>query len=274
MATYPSPYSYLKTIESGTSETPNSGDYVIGGYHKFDGVDEAISFGRISELEFQAADSFTISFWARRTGAYPFMIGGQTYGRAIDGDAKGWFINDGGGAMFFGTLDGANFAYRQIPTAPYNIWRHIAFIYNAGSFSAWINGTQVNLYGSSGTLFTGTDYSFAEMMIGAIQNKVAFGGGDIAEFAIWSSDQTQNIPYIYNNRKRHNLMNLISPPDLFYASLSAFGDNPDGTLNGVSEFVLGNNGAGENMEQTDATGATIATESFKYLTASTGPFFG
>jgi len=232
---------------------PSAGDYIIGGYHDFDGTDEQIAFGAISSLEFDATDTFTISFWVYKdqTGSGAVVLS-YNYGTAATSNGEGWFINYTNSTLLFGTGEGGVTNSRAIADPTTDTWHHVVFVFAAGTFTAYLNGSSASITSSSGTLFDNITYAnVTNVRIGTIEAGLAYFPGYIAEVGIWGSDQSANVAAIYNSRARHNLMDLTTPPDLFYAPLTIQGDDP-GSGGSVAELVANNDGSGVNMETADA----------------------
>jgi hypothetical protein len=232
---------------------PSAADYVPGGYHDFDGTDEQIAFGAIPALEFDATDTFTISFWVYKdTSSTSGVVLSYNFGTAGTSNGEGWFINYTNTFLSFGTGDGASTNSRGISDPAINTWHHVVLVFAAGTFTAYLNGSSASITQSVGTLFNNITYAnVTNVRIGTIDAGLAYFPGYIAEVAIWGSNQSANVAAIYNARARHNLMDLATPPDLFYAPLTSYGDDP-GSGGSVAELVGNNDGTGVNMETADA----------------------
>jgi hypothetical protein len=246
-------------LDPPTYTAPSAGDYVVGGYHDFDGVDEYIDFGRITSMERDTGEPFTISVWCLCTTNPGVHIGIEDTNNRIllyEGAAAGF-------AHISIKFAGSNMDKRTSAVLPSG-WNHVVVTcdgVNAAGVQIFLNGVQQTSYTTSGA------YPTASATWGA-STKVVIGGlpslagyyfeGQIAEVAMWSTDQSANVAAIYNSRARHDLMDLATPPDLFYAPLTIYGDNP-GSGGSVAELVANNDGTGVNMETADAVGQTPTT---------------
>jgi hypothetical protein len=242
---------------------PSTGDYVIGGYHDLDGTDERIDFGSIIGLEFQFADTFTVSMWVYEENT-PFGAVFSNCDGAVTVDGTGWRLGQYGSGspgrfLNFLFMDGVTYQQSRLSGELNNgAWSHVVYVH-AGTYGDWyINGVlHSKSTSNSGTVGTIT-YSTETVSVGAQSNGLLYKNTQIAEVAVWSTDQSANVGKIYNFRERHNLMDLATPPDLFYAPLTSYGDDPDpATTDGVFEAVAGNDGTGVNMETADAVIPTV-----------------
>ena len=247
-----------------TYTAPSAGDYIIGGYHDFDGVDEQITFGTISALEFNTSSTFTISAWVFKDVNVSGIIG------SYDAAGKGWAIEYGTSDLMLWSRNGAFFNILRVASPTINAWHHVLIVYTAGSSAVYLNGNSVSVT-TSGTLFYNVSYTNVTNFRAAAVYTGATFPGRIAELAVWSTDQSANVAAIYNSRARHNLMDLATPPDVFYAPLTSYGDDP-GSGGSVAEVVANNNGTGVNMETADAiipTPTTVTSTLTKALDIAT-----
>ena len=260
-------------LDAPTYTAPSAGDYVIGGYHDLDGVDERIEFGDISALDFDyATDTFTVSLWLNvRSGASNGIVFGNTYGSESVGQGEGWCISANTSNVRLALLKASNYKiwYFLINT---NTWMHVLFVFSAGGTVAGYKDGVLQSVVPQGSITPPLVYTNSEAVVGSFLTGFAPIKAYVAEVAVWSSDQSANVAAIYNSRARHDLMDLPTPPDVFYAPLTSYGDNPDGTADGVFEAVNGNDGTGVNMETADAVmppGATITSSLTKQLDVAT-----
>jgi len=240
-------------LDPPTYTTPSAGDYVIGGYHDFDGVDERIDFGRITACEVTTGSEWTVSLWAKRTGSQNVFFS--------IADAQNRIV------IYENTTNQLAVNFR-LANQNYNVsrnsvllsdWVHIFVISDGSDLSLYIDGSLVAFNSTSGTYPTATQTWTAStrVRIGAISTGF-YASAQIAEVAMWSTDQSANVAAIYNSRARHDLMDLTTPPDLFYAPLTSYGDDP-GSGGSVAELVANNDGSGVNMETADAVIPTPTT---------------
>lgn len=266
MATFNSPQSYLKTAgELADPDYPLKGEYLVGGYASFDGVASIISFfgHSSSTLDFQPGDIFSISFWYLALEEPASRPAGFIIANCFNGVQYGWSIHDFNGILrlMFTTTAGYEFHYAAVPRGS---WHHALWVVkpesgvqgdtdSPRSVSLYIDGAPLSVT-SSGAVNQPVNYDSTPTItsIGA-----AVGTyfppyphlGNIAEVAIWNTDQSGNVVDIYNGRIRHNLMQAPEPPSLFYCPLTSYGDNPDPAAGpeGVYEAILGVEGLGENL---------------------------
>lgn len=274
MATFPSPQSYLASLGGGLPDPayspPAVGDYITGGYHDFDGIDDRLEFGRITSLEFSPADTFTVSLWVNHASGTEYFVG------VTQDTSHVWTIyRQLGGFHFYFRTGGENpyvLEYSSLPSS----WSHILVVKSGASVSAYVNGSAISPSAVTNSNPTSASWASSVATIGnldAVTYNLPMEGG-IAEVAVWSSDQSSNVATIYNSRIRHDLMLLSTPPDLFYAPLSSYGDDPGGAVGGVFEAAAGNHGTGVNMSSSDAVpGATVVrvkNQRKKVLTYASG----
>ena len=232
---------------------PSAGDYVIGGYHDFDGVDEYIDFGRIPACEVTTGSAWTVSLWAKRTGDQNIFFG------IYDAQDR-LLIYENTPTQLLVTFRLGNQTYAKGRTnLLFNDWVHIFVVSDGSDLSLYINGSPLAWDSTTGTYPTATQTWTASTRVGIGRISTGFyASAQIAEVAMWSSDQSANVAAIYNSRARHDLMDLATPPDLFYAPLSSLGDDP-GLGGSVAEVVGNNDGSGVNMETADAVGVDVDT---------------
>lgn len=277
MATFPSPQSYLKTVgglelDPPTYTTPSAGDYVIGGYHDLDGVDERIEFGDLAALDFDhATDTFSVSHWVySESSATGQLVFGNVYGASASNQGAGWGIARTPSGIAFFRYNQSSAAYVQT-TISGNTWTHYLWVFTAGGTITVYKDGVLQSTSSGGSFTPPFDYTNAEVMIGSLVTNTAHFNGRVAEVAVWNSDQSANIAAIYNSRARHNLMDLATPPDVFYAPLTSYGDDP-GSGGSVAEVVANNDGTGVSMETADAvipTPTTVTSTLTKALDVAT-----
>lgn len=230
-------------------------DYVIGGYHDFDGVDDNITFGSIAAAQLQPSDTFTLSMWVKLTGSSGTKTILANHSGGNQTDADGWLYYQAGSLVRLAFLESGTTTVRAetpLIATTAGAWVHHFVVWDNGTLKAWSNGASVGLT----TPLTGSvtpTYASAEVTIGGDKDGfLSYASANIAEVAIWTGDQSALVGGVYNLRKRHNLMDLSTPPDVFYAPLTSYGDNPDGTAGAVFEAVSGNDGTGVNMDAVDA----------------------
>jgi hypothetical protein len=255
-------------LDAPAYTAPSAGDYVIGGYHNFDGVDEYIDFGRITSMEVDTGDAWSVCAWAKQP-----VIETEVIFNIADGLSNGVsFYCDGSNLVVGFRLGGSVYGIRTASTATLSVWNHVAAICDGTDINLYINGSLVSKTVTAGSYPTAsaTWSAATKVYVGSTGASFHFGG-QIAEVAMWSTDQSANLAAIYNSRARHNLMDLATPPDLFYAPLTSYGDDP-GSGGSVAEVVANNDGTGVNMETADAVippGATITSSLTKQLDIAT-----
>lgn len=246
-------------LELSEPTPPSTGDYMIGGYHDFDGTDEYINFGSVAALELNVNGTWTVSAWVKRPGGTATMA---AFGNAVEaagvGGSTGWRIS-WTGALGIIFQDGAAYLNRYNVGQASNVWVHVMFVSNAGSLTIYKDGASVSILQTASGTVTSNNYTGSEVTFIGGQDDIGWmWDGEIAEVAVWSTDQSANVAAIYNSRARHNLMDLATPPDLFYAPLTSYGDDP-GAGGSVAELVANNDGSGVNMETADAVGLDFDT---------------
>jgi len=226
------------------------GDYETGGAVSFDGVDQSISFAGSVNIASDTS-TLTLSAWFRTTSNSNYQKlagiddGTNGFQLAVSRSWVSGFWRQGSGYAWTGG--------KTIPSADQDFWIHLLLVSVAGATPTckmYINGSSV---AASWSLGGGASYPISASAASLNLGSPRFGfnkyfDGQAAEVAVWNSDQSANIAAIYNSRQRHDLMDLPSPPDVYYAPLSANGDNTDGTAGGVYELVGNNDGTGVNMD--------------------------
>lgn len=282
MPTYPSPFSYLISaggaLEDPSYAPPSSGDYLTSGYVDFDGIDDHITFGARPSAQFQLSSTFTISFWVRNlsSASAQHLLGYFTGSDLTSSD--GWAIYRSANFLRFALLQGGSLVWRAYdivwPTP--SAWNHFALVFSGGSLRVYINGAVGSATQSIGGNPT-MSYAGSELSIGRQVSGTQLSAflGEVAEVAIWSSDQTLWISEIYNDRKRRSLSLLTEPPDILYAPLSVSGDLTDGTAGGVTDFSGSGDGTSVNMDAVDTVGVSgtpefVTSTEIKYLDTSSG----
>jgi hypothetical protein len=226
------------------------GSYEKGGAVLFDGVDQSISFAGSLNIASNTS-TLTLSAWFRTTSGtnYQKLAG-------IDDGTNGLLLSVTRTTVYGFWRQGNGYGWtsaKTIPALDIDFWVHVLLVSIAGATPTckiYINGSSV---AASWTLGGGATWpisaSGASLDLGL--PRLGFNNyfdGQAAEVAVWNSDQSANIAAIYNSRQRHNLMDLPTPPDVYYAPLSVNGDNTDGTAGGVYELVGNNDGTGVNMD--------------------------
>jgi len=241
----------VHTVDIAGAGVISTGDYVLGGYHDFDGVDEYIDFSRIPACEVTTGSAWTVSLWVKRTGSQNMFF-------AVDDAQDVVRVYENSSQQLMVELILGNQSYiRYRNGSLLNKWVHIVAVSDGSDLSVYLDGSSVTL-SSIGTYPTATQTWTASTRVEVGRYPSGFyASAQIAEVAMWSTDQSANVAAIYNSRARHDLMDLATPPDLFYAPLTSYGDNPDGTTGGVFEAVAGNDGTGVNMEAADAVKANF-----------------
>jgi len=257
------------TVDPPTYTAPATTDYVLGGYHEFDGTDEYIDHGRIPALEVDTGDTWTIAAWAKQGVSDAEIIFSVT-----DGVTDQLWIQYS--TDFFLAklrLGGSTYVVRTATTLDTTAWNHLVATCDGADITLFLNGREVSKVVATGS-YPGSSATWSATTAVTIGfTPTVYFNGKIAEVAMWSTDQAANVGAIYNARLRHNLMDLASPPDLFYTPLTSFGDNPDGTAGGVFEGSgAGNDGTGVNMETADAvvTPTTVTSTLTRVLDLATG----
>lgn len=231
----------------------SDGDYIVGGYHDFDGIDDHITFPALAGLELTPSSVFTLSIWVYSTSSSPTNAA-VSYGDP--GANEGWsfrrFSSDW--ALLF--VDASSNVYtKYVSAATNNQWEHYLVVSDGSAISIYENGVSRSV-STVGSPVTPTYSASSRVVVGAFPTPSGYYDGSLAEIAVWSTDQSANVAAIYNSRNRHDLMNLATPPDVFYASLSSVNDDP-GPGGSVAESVSSNDGTGVNMDTADAVGVAV-----------------
>lgn len=260
------------------------GDYIPEAYVRFLNGDEYIRFGYIPEARFQPSDTFSISTWIRSSsgGAQNiFTYGTNNFSSGIRGSWTLEFSNSGTYLNWFHTGNPSYSARGTSVRINDGYWHHVLGVWNNGSVSIYIDGVLQNSNLNTGASTQEIVYTLNdEASIGAaIYPALQPTYGSIKDVAVWSSDQSLNAADIYNGGIRHDLMNLASPPNVFYAPLCSFGDNLTEN-NGVLEKVgptlspsVTRNGTGVNLVATNFILNPYALSNGWYL-GGVGDFVG
>jgi len=162
--------------------TPSAGDYVVGGYHDFDGVDEYIDFGRITACEVTTGSTWSISCWADAVGNENrfFRIFNATNTNNLTvleyNNRDLWISYSLGGQQFLPQYNG------KLPTSG---WFHVLATTDGSSIRAFVNGTEVTTRFVTGTYPTATETwdATTKVVIGGNPGSLFHQGG-LAEVAM------------------------------------------------------------------------------------------
>ena len=181
----------------------------------FDGVDDYVTMGNKSSLDFEQTDAFSISAWVKRnsTGNFHAIASKQDYNFNVMGQ------NSPGYSLFFNDDDTVRFllayiiaTHRFIDIKTDNTitdtnWHHIVLTYDGTGGSDAKNGVEIYIDGTQQTVSRSgnlgaavTTLTSAPFNIGARDDQNVFMDGKIDEVAVFNSElSASDITNIYNN---------------------------------------------------------------------------
>lgn len=254
MARYPSPFSfyYSNVAQDPVFVEPAPDEYLVGGFHSFDGTDEEIQLpAGLFEFNEKFIDAFTVSFWFYMPADYwnniqlngsfsqdfAFIGNQKYYVDGVYGRFWGWKIgglkDSQGKLRAIGELFGPNGGRRRTRnfTISADTWYHLVAEYNPATydFNIYVDGT-TSSGGSTNYPAPGINGTFegSQLTIGATTNGYNYGG-KLSNVAIWDGTvASQVISQTYSSDKKHlNYMEIANPPDLLYIPLSCAGDSAE-----------------------------------------------
>jgi hypothetical protein len=255
-----SPYDIASASNPTPTVTGLSGGTFISNRNgfTFDGTDY-IDTGVTPSALVGNSNAYTVSAWV-----YPQSNGiWQQFEQEIIGAANYWssaqrfsfFLKSTSGAASlspgyrYGSSTGGNiYVTTSNPTVPKNQWSHVAFTFDGNTtHKIYVNGTVIvtQTNGSAQTVSSTMD-----LAVGARNDNSSInshfgggGGGQLSNIAVWNSDQSVNMPNIYNNGSPQT--SFTSTPVLWYKTdnSSTFTSNTwtipnaanPGTYNGTSD---------------------------------------
>ena len=126
----------------------------------FDGVDDYVTMGNQSSLDFEHTDAFSISAWVKRnsTGNFHVIASKQDYNFSVMGtNSPGYslFFNDDDTVRFLLASLIATNRYIDIKTTNTitdSNWHHIVLTYDGGAGGSVPNGVEIYIDGSQQTV--------------------------------------------------------------------------------------------------------------------------
>jgi hypothetical protein len=153
----------------------------------FDGTNDYVQVGAQAGLEM--SDTLTISAWIFPTGAgSDATIGGTIVNK--EGEYQLVRLPNGGIRWALANTDPGWTYVNTGATAPLNEWTHVAFVYNKGTATTYINGSPVHTYNGSGAIVDNIHPSEDDFRIGGRQGWNQHFQGKIDEVRIYSRGLT------------------------------------------------------------------------------------
>ena len=179
----------------------------------FDGVDDFVTMGNQSSLDFEQTDAFSISAWVKRnsTSNYHTIASKQLFSNGSVQTGYKLLLNNDDTVRFLLVYIVATHRFIDIKTTNTitdNNWHHIVLTYDGTGGSNAKNGVEIYINGSqetvsrSGTLLASgvTTLNSAPFNIGARDNQSDFMDGKIDEVAVFNSElSASDVTAIYNS---------------------------------------------------------------------------
>jgi hypothetical protein len=236
--------------------------------YAFDGTNEYVDIGDVSELSFAMTDPFSVSCWVRKTGATFGMIIGKVNSSTDSPALRGWMVNINASGQFEIYLreDGSNGIAVQTTATTFDNgdWYHVVFTYDGSNTVA---GLKIYVDGSAEALATTlnapatTLTNSASVLIGA-RNTTALEGpwnGAITDVSVWDKE--------LSGAEVTELFGRDHPIDASSSSMSA---------NLVGWWRMGNEPLGTQSRDSLVFGGTNEYVNFGFLSeynfAKTDPF--
>jgi len=214
----------------------------------FDGVNDYVDCGNVSNLNFERTDSFSLSVWFKK----PNLAGAQfIIGKNANASSRnGYFAFTSANLVKFRITqsNGNNIEIRHNVAHNLNVWEHYVFTYDGSSSSSGLNlyqnGTLLTNVTRSGANLTQTTQTSVPFTIGSREGLGLFFNGGIDESSVFNSElSASQVTEIYNLGVPNDISSL-NPlswwrmgEDALYNSgpgLWSFPDNGSGGNNGSS----------------------------------------
>lgn len=215
----------------------------------FGGTDERL-VGSSTLSTFDGLQELSISFWVKGNNLNGFLFANKSsQGATTAYQQFASTINNTSSSIINFSVNLLSIGFTRGDTSSLlpNKWNHILWCYSSLGGKVYINGVDVTTISPSGgaTLYAAT----STFVIAGIS---PIAGGTVSiidEFAIWGSDQRNNLSQIYNNGTPSNLNDLSTIPDHWWR----MGENGvwDGTNWTIPDENGGYNLTTQNMEETD-----------------------
>lgn len=209
------PFSNTKSVQL------NSSDYLGANASLLDST-----LGRSSNGS-GSSDAWTISFWVKPTSS---SSGRVVFYYGSNDTTNGGLIEvrlTSSNKLRFQYGSNNNHIRLQSPNAlTANVWQHIVYTYNGGTtgassgdisnyynrFDLFIDGVNQSVNNSNSNYGWSGALSGQNLRIGKLVSGNTLNGEKIDEFAIWDSNQSSNIPSIYNSGTPFDLSTLTAEP--------------------------------------------------------------
>jgi hypothetical protein len=195
---------YNGTLAGGVTRVPDGGSLC----YSFAGATDEINLGSVPALQFQTANPFTVSFWAKTANVnnfqYFFSYGGQSAAQPAWYITRNASVSGAAATLNFDFYDGSNFHRITSAVVANDTWIHVVVSRDGTKGIAghrmWINGveaTSVTDAGLPGVL----DYTGYSAKIGRRGIGTAGAAGKIDDILIWDRQlNSEEVAGLYNGR--------------------------------------------------------------------------
>ena len=169
-----------------------------------DGVDDFVTMGNPSNLNFERTDSFSMSLWFNKptSSGAEFLLGKNEQASP----RSGYFAFTSGNLVHFRITTSGGFLLqiRDNDVHNLNVWEHYVFTYDGSSTSSGINiyknGTLLTNVARSGATLTQSIQTTVPFTLGARQGLGLFAESLIDEVGVFNSElSASDITAIYNS---------------------------------------------------------------------------
>jgi len=216
-----------KIYESSASGDTNIGTATTPSFSntksvRFDGIDDYVTMGNQSSLDFEQTDAFSISAWVNRNsiGNRHVIVSKQQFSFGINSPGYNLQINNNDKVTFLLVFKFATHRFIQIEstnTITDSNWHHIVLTYDGTGGSSAANGVEIyidglketvsrsgNLGASGATTLNSGDFS-----IGSFDEQSNYMDGAIDEVSVFNTELSQSqVTEIYNSGVPNDISSL------------------------------------------------------------------